>query len=464
MNDDTRDYKPLSEQYGRLVSYSIPCPDVSFAGFLRHALGKPRFYWENDRETAAGGAAFAGFGTALELMAWGDSRFQAIQRQARELFSEAVVLDETGITPRLFGGFAFRDDFIPDNTWSVFTPAHFVLPHYQLIQMDGVMWLTINTTLPLDENPRDLLPELHEALTTRAALLRETTASTPAYPALHPTEINYPMPYDTWAQTITGATERIKAGEIKKVVLSRVCEIRFEERVNVDAALAYLADAYADCYRFLFEPTPYHAFYGATPELLAGVHGETVTTMGLAGSIRRGDTPEADAAYAAQLLGDPKERYEHQLVVDALRHKFTPITRHLHIAETGIYPLSNIQHLYTPITGVLSHPEGVLPLVEALHPTPALGGDPRHVAMNIIREAEPVPRGWYAAPVGWIDCRMDGQFGVAIRAAVAQEKRVWLYAGAGIVAESIPQKEWDETALKFRPMLDALGIREWLNV
>jgi menaquinone-specific isochorismate synthase len=99
-----------------------------------------------------------------------------------------------------------------------------------------------------------------------------------------------------------------------------------------------------------------------------------------------------------------------------------------------------------------------------LHPTPALGGDPRDLAMQVIAEAEPVPRGWYAAPVGWIDRNLDGQFTVAIRSAVAQEKRVWMYAGAGIVAESIPQKEWDETALKFRPMLDALAIKDKVNV
>jgi menaquinone-specific isochorismate synthase len=97
-------------------------------------------------------------------------------------------------------------------------------------------------------------------------------------------------------------------------------------------------------------------------------------------------------------------------------------------------------------------------VIAALHPTPALGGSPRELAMQLIGEYEPVPRGWYAAPVGWIDRNLNGQFGVAIRSAVAQEKRVWLYAGAGIVAESEPQKEWDETALKFKPMLNALGI------
>jgi menaquinone-specific isochorismate synthase len=120
--------------------------------------------------------------------------------------------------------------------------------------------------------------------------------------------------------------------------------------------------------------------------------------------------------------------------------------------------LSNIQHIHTPISGTLKDDTGIIPVVETLHPTPALGGSPRDKAMSAIGDYESVPRGWYAAPVGWIDRNMNGQFGVAIRSAVAQEKRVWLYSGAGIVADSVPQKEWEETGWKFVPMLNALGI------
>ena len=98
-----------------------------------------------------------------------------------------------------------------------------------------------------------------------------------------------------------------------------------------------------------------------------------------------------------------------------------------------------------------------MPLIKLLHPTPALGGSPRRLALAAIREAEPVPRGWYGAPVGWIDVNLDGAFVVAIRSAVAQDKRAWLYAGAGIVADSEAEKEWEETGLKFRPMLEALN-------
>jgi menaquinone-specific isochorismate synthase len=267
------------------------------------------------------------------------------------------------------------------------------------------------------------------------------------------------MSYETWRQMIERATQTMRRSELNKVVLSRVCELRFEELVDVDAALVYLNQVYPDCYRFLFEPRPYHAFYGATPELLASVHGVTLTTMGLAGSIQRGQTSVEDATLAQELLTSDKNLYEHAVVVDSIRRRLVPVVSELTIApEPELLRLGYIQHLYTPVYGRLHHPIGILPLVEILHPTPAMGGTPRHLALPFISTAEPMPRGWYAAPVGYIDHNLDGEFAVAIRSAIAQDRRVWLHAGAGIVADSNPQTEWAETALKFRPMLGALGI------
>jgi menaquinone-specific isochorismate synthase len=441
---------------GQLVSYSRPCPGLSVDTFLKQAHGMERFYWESRRDNLALGA----FGVTAELTAWGEDRFQAIQQKARQLFADAIILNdgEPWAGPRLFGGFSFTDDFVPDNTWSIYTPAYFVLPHYQITQFDGEIWLTINATLQPDENPDETLPQLREALDVRYNMLLKTVLPSPSGHQ-SAVDLNYPMSYEKWERIISDATTRVKAHELDKVVLSRVCEIRFADRVNVDSALDYLSEKYADCYRFLFEPRPYHAFYGATPELLAKVDGYTVETMGLAGSIRRGKNPQEDQDLANHLLHDPKECLEHALVVQAVREKLSTLTDDLDVPdEPQVYRLSNIQHLYTPIKGHLKRDEGILPIVEALHPTPALGGAPRDRAMDFICQAEPVPRGWYAAPVGWIDSHLDGMFGVAIRSAVSEDRRVWLYAGAGIVGDSVPQKEWDETALKFKPMLNALGI------
>lgn len=440
----------------RLVSYSQRIPDLDPSEFLRQAQGVERFYWQH-QDAQGNQTVYAGAGIATEFTAWGEDRFRTIRARAADLFANVVLLNEESAAarPRLFGGFSFRSDFVTENTWAAFAPAYFVLPHYQLTQERGETWLTIN--VQVGEGEDFTADDIREALEARyAALVGARYIVAPHTNELY--EINYPMPFGTWSDIITDATNRMKAGELQKVVLSRVCELRFDDRVNIDSALADLREKYAGCYLFLFEPSPYLAFYGATPELLVHVEGRAIETMALAGSIRRGATPAEDDSLAHEMLDDPKNRHEHALVADAVRARLAPLTDALDMPDAPeIKRLSNIQHLYTPVRGRLKSASGVLSLVEALHPTPAMGGVPRAQAMDYIAQVEPVPRGWYASPVGWIDHNLDGAFAVAIRSAISQNERVWLYAGAGIVADSIPQKEWDETDLKFKPMLDALG-------
>jgi menaquinone-specific isochorismate synthase len=444
-----------AERYGRLVSVALRVPGLTWRQFIGAARGSERFLWRDSKQTLAGS------GIAAELTAWGAGRFGEIQAKAAQLFDQAYFVDYPDARPRLFGGFAFQDDFVPDNTWSVYSPAWFVLPHYQFTQVgDETPLLTVNITIPPDEEADHALRiSLLEALHKRARFLRSLDTA-PEPPNTAPIQTNTPTPYPAWEQAITRATDAIHAGELQKVVMARALELRFAERINIEHTLEFLDAHYPETYRFLFEPRPSHAFYGATPELLIKVDDDRYETMALAGSIRRGNTPDEDQQLGEALLNDPKERLEHALVIDAIRERLSPLTSDLHIPDTpGLLKLSNIQHLYTPVTGTLREPSGVLPLLEILHPTPALGGAPRDRAMQFIREAEAVPRGWYAAPIGWMDAEQQGTFGVGIRSAVVEDRRVWLYAGAGIVGGSQPQKEWDETTLKFRPMLNAHGVQ-----
>ncbi len=442
---------------GRLVSVSQPSPGLQPARLLQLARGQARFYWQDGQHPVT----FVGFGAAAEIVAWGARRIRAVERQARALFHEAIISDaeQPLASPRLMGGFAFDDDFTPDVAWSRFHPAHFVLPHYQLVAIGDRSWLSLNAVLPPDERPDDVVPQLQAALDARYRQLLATPVTAPAGTG-QVTQITYPLTPEGWEQRIAAALREIRAGSLQKVVLSRVCELTFADAVAVDEALAYLQAHYSGCYRFLFEPRPGHAFLGASPELLAQVEDQHLTTMALAGSIGRGATSTEDRALTATLLESAKDRHEHEVVLSALLRRLGPVTDTLTRPETGVLRLNNIQHLYTPLTGRLRQPNGILPLVARLHPTPALGGAPRPAALEFIRGAEPVPRGWYAAPVGWIDHRLNGLFAVAIRSAVAQINRVWLYAGAGIVAESVADREWAETELKFRPMLQALKVIE----
>ena len=440
----------------QLISKTIPAPNLTITAVLKQAIGQERFFWQE----ANSDVAFAGFGIAADLRAWGENRYSKIQEQANQLFRDAILQNEEEklAGPHLFGGFSFRDDFTPDNTWAIHHPAQFILPHYQFTQIGEKKWLTLNAFLTNDENPEETLQELEEALYFRYEVLQQTTPPGNTYSLENP-HINYPMSYEQWEGMINAATKATDETELNKVVLSRVCEIKYDHFVDVDAALSYLNETYPDCYRFLFEPRPFHAFYGATPELLAKVNGRSLTTMGLAGSAPRGKTQKEDKELSQGLLTSNKDRYEHALVVDSIRRRLLSLASDLQIsAQPTILQLGYIHHLYTPIQATLNNTMGILPAIEQLHPTPALGGSPRDLAMQFIQQYEPVPRGWFGAPVGWIDHELNGTFCVAIRSAITQERRVWLYAGAGIVNDSVPQKEWDETGLKFRPMLNALGM------
>ncbi len=461
-------HRPLTEYQvahsGRLLSVSVAAPGLTPARFLAHAAGSERFYWRD----GSSGVTFVGMGAALSLMGYGENRFETIERQARALFAHAQIsVDQGGAGlagPRLCGGFAFRGDFIPDVTWSAFHPAHFILPHYQLAWAPapggsgaGEGWLTLNALVGPEDDLADSQIELREALAIRLALLNETDdAPAEDSPKTEP-QIDYPLPFAAWAEMLAAAQAQFGVTPLKKVVLSRICQVRSPQAINTDRALADLNVRYPGCYTFLFEPRPHHAFLGAPPELLVRVVGDQFETMSLAGSAPRGITPQEDAAHAAGLLASAKDRHEHALVVDALRRRLQPIAQSLDIAdEPQILTLSNIHHLHTPVRATLAQPAGVLPLVELLHPTPALGGSPRDLALAFIQVHEPTLRGWYAGPVGWIDANLDGSFAVAIRSAVVQERRAWLYAGGGIVPGSIPRREWEETEWKFRPMLNVM--------
>ncbi|MEM9773798.1 MAG: isochorismate synthase [Chloroflexota bacterium] len=438
-----------------LLSVTIPADSLDVYSFLRHGRGGARCLWRDENIT------LAGIGKAHEIFGWGKRRFREIESQATDLFSTAVLHPPKDavcpVEPKLFGGFSFTAEFIPDVAWSSFYPAHFILPHYQLTQTESGSWITINIMVMSAAEADELASDMVDILQSR---LDEWLSRNPEpfhYPNLQ--EIAYPMSKDQWTSMLRKAINQMKVGDMQKVVLSRVSEVNLDGPAGITRLLAWLDDHYAECNRFLFEPVPFHAFYGATPETLIETNGRQFDTMGLAGSAPRGNTAEADAEFGNGLLNDPKNQHEHKLVVDSIIERLEPITVELNVAkQTELMKLGNIQHLYTPITGKFKEAPGIIPLLERLHPTPALGGAPRGKAMAFIEADEPVTRGWYGAPVGFLNPNLDGKFGVAIRSAVAQWDRVWAYAGAGIVADSDPASEWDETAIKFRPMLNALGV------
>ena len=260
-----------------------------------------------------------------------------------------------------------------------------------------------------------------------------------------------------YAGLVEAARTRIRAGALDKVVLARTLEVDAGRILDPEQLLRRLRAVEPTGYAFA-APTATGTLVGASPELLAQVSGRTLTVQPLAGSAPRHGDPAADRAAAEQLLRSDKDRHEHEVVVRTVAAALAPLCDELdHPDEPMLHATANVWHLATPFNGTLrAGVRSVLTVVAALHPTPAVGGFPAAVALETLRELEPFERGSYAGPVGWVDADGDGVWALALRCAELNGEHARLFAGAGIVADSDPASEVEETARKFRAFLDSL--------
>ena len=428
-------------------SARVPCPP--FRSLIGDAVA-PRTVW-----SAPGEATVVGDGAAATLTGDGSGKFERIREAAARLFADADVdAGAEAARPRLFGGFAFHDDVSGRDPWTGFPAARFVLPRVQVAADGDDAWLTVNAVGP--EATPSTVERRVESERERLAALPDPG---PVSPPPGTTARTRTTPPNDWRRGVEAAVARIRAGELRKVVLAQALEVELSSPLSIPDVLHRLGETYPDCYRFLVEPGsegPDTSFFGATPERLVSLRGRTVETGALAGTTGRGETPEEDAWLAEELLTSEKNVHEHELVAEAIHDQLSPLAASVSSGERTVCKLATVQHLFTPITAELEADEHVLSLVEALHPTPAVGGLPPSRALDTIRETEPFDRGWYAAPVGWFDAEGQGTFAVALRSAVADGDRATLFAGVGVVADSEPDSEWDEVQLKYRPILDEL--------
>ncbi|HWH33332.1 MAG TPA: isochorismate synthase [Egibacteraceae bacterium] len=262
------------------------------------------------------------------------------------------------------------------------------------------------------------------------------------------------LPDLLWLDAVAAATRLIDKGDIDKVVLARDHAVWSEAPFEPRVLAARLAARFPGCFTFVAE-----GLVGASPEMLVRRRGTRVESLVLAGSAARGDGAADDAARGDALLASAKDRAEHAFAVASVREALAPLCRTLESdAEPSLLRLDNVQHLATRFGGTLAEPApSALALAGALHPTAAVCGTPTAEALEVIRELEGMERGRYTGPVGWVDARGDGEFAIALRCAELSGARARLFAGAGIVAASLPEAELEETRLKLRAMQSAFA-------
>jgi len=266
-----------------------------------------------------------------------------------------------------------------------------------------------------------------------------------------------------YPQAVERAKEEIRAGEAFQVVVSQ----RFETATSADPLDVYrvLRTANPSPYMYLLRFPDGIDIVGSSPEALVKVEGGRALLHPIAGTRPRGATPEQDAALAAEMIGDPKERSEHVMLVDLGRNDLgrvcTPGTVDV-VDFMNVERYSHVMHIVSTVVGQVAPGCSAYDVLAACFPAGTLSGAPKPRAMEIIEELEPTRRGLYGGSVGYVDFAGDLDMAIAIRTALLRDGRAYVQAGAGIVADSDPVAEEQETRHKARAVLQAIATAEAL--
>ncbi|MDU0968466.1 MAG: chorismate-binding protein [Actinomycetaceae bacterium] len=407
MTDSALDFPRLRV---RVVSDQLRQP----VDLLRLRTHAPLSAWVSD------GDVLVGWGTAWRTQIAGADQEARASGLWQALVASAVVEGEDPVAaPLTFGSFGFQPH----------TPGVLIVPEVCYVARGGRAWI-VTQWLEGEGEPRPGLPEAR--------------GTWPGPGHAHVGEgAHSPSEY---LGILTDLIGRLRAGQARKVVLARDVVVDTEKPVAAGWLAARLAQAYPTCWTYAVD-----SLVGATPEMLAEVREGRLFTRVLAGTAGVGEGDD--------LMRSGKDRREHTLALESVRRALEPLCADLAVPEQpDILTLPNVTHLASTVTG--SARVTSLQAAAALHPTAAVCGTPTADAARMIGDLEGMDRGRYAGPVGWMDARGNGQWGIALRCGMiegADARRVRVIAGGGIMPDSDPRRELAETEAKMLPVLNALG-------
>lgn len=422
---------------GVLVRLSIPVQSVDILSWLGSLDIENRSYFSHRDQTLV----VAGLGIAVERSALSPADIDGVFSSAQDIVR--------GTDALWIGGCSFSGRS-GTRQWQGFPGARFVLPLVELREFRGEFSLSVNLFA-------HSFGEWQTQLLSLNSLVQQLH-----YHPLHLPEFTHvvkrrnSVSQELWRSQVAEALAKIESGELEKVVLAREVLLELSEPANPLEALELLQEINPGCYGFAIE-TGGKWFFGCSPERLFSRSGDKVFTEALAGTVRRGRSLKEDLQLENRLLVDPKLILEHQLVTKAITDCLRPLANSVE-PEQGLQlvKLGRIQHRCQPLTASVPTDIGNGQLYTHLHPTPAICGYPRNQAQAFIREIEQLGRGWYSGAVGIIGTS-SCELSVAIRSALCEHQRLWLYSGVGIVKGSNADSEWQELESKLESMLSVLG-------
>jgi menaquinone-specific isochorismate synthase len=446
--------RSLEKQHPQIASISVEIDPVDPLAVLHEVVQPNQFHFYFEKSLS--GEKVAAIGNALSLEVDGSRRFektrQFIQSHLDHFISTAAH-DLPVVPPRFFCGFTFFDQVSASQ--SLFPATTVFLPQWQILRRRDECQVTTNWVI----HPRLNLEHLTETIWEQFQAIRLAR-----YGVFHlPDEMRHRLNQwditdtDRFMATVIAALKPIHTHRINKIVLAHAIDVTARFPFQWARSLYNLRQLHPDCYVFSISNGKGQSFIGASPERLISIRDRTLITDALAGSAPRGKTTHEDGELAEGLINSKKERHEHHVVVEFLTQTLRQLGIQPQFASAPrLLQLSNIQHLHTPIRADLPNHLHPLDILAELHPTPAVAGMPRDMACHLIRRLEPFERSLYAGPLGWVDAQGNAEFIVGIRSAFMDGHHARLYAGAGIVAGSEPEREMAEVRLKLQALLQAL--------
>lgn len=425
------------QHVARLV---VPLPPMDPFEWLRAQSMLPRVFWsgrDDSSTTVAVGSADTCFGGP-------DAGVNTLRAQLDH------VMPHSDTRARYFGGFRFDRAAPVGSEWEAFGTFRFILPRFEYIANGERAVLACNLILPHDTARADAIQTTIESLD----FPNETQADDLPLPIWRSDRPEY----EGWKRSVEWALEAFRRRRMQKVVLARRTDFGFPEPLDPFVVLRSLRTTTANSFHFGFQFIDGEAFVGATPERLFRRSGRRIWTEAVAGTRPRGGDEAEDRRLLEELLTSEKEQREHAYVRDSIRESLTPLCQSFYIDPVASeMELARGWHLVSRSRGVLEHGVHGSEVMAALHPTPAVGGSPTDAALQAIREIEPFDRGWYAGPVGWIGSH-GAEFAVALRCGMIRGNDLSLYSGAGIVAGSDPEAEWNEIEQKISDFVKVFGL------
>ncbi len=339
---------------------------------------------------------------------------------------------------RYYGGFCFNPNYPTQGEWQNWNLARFVLPLIELRRTKEGTTLACNILLT-----RDFKNTINQACKELDNLQMPDPSYTGALGSPY-RRTNFPDE-PTWKASVAHIVNGIHEGKYQKLVLARAVRLDFLETPNPFLLMSQLREAVSNCFSFIFQIENGECFLGTSPERLYCRKGDSIQTEALAGTRPRGEIETEDTTLQNQLLTSQKDLNEQNFVVDMIKNNLKPLCDSLRTDEKpSLLKWSAGHHLITRFEGVLKKGITDATLIASLHPTPAVAGTPSTEALKSLIQIEKFDRGWYCGPVGYV-ASTESEFAVAIRCGLLKNRNLYLYAGAGIIKESIPEAEWIET-------------------